>query len=166
MRFFYISIMVIINFLLQTTIFQYFRIGGVIPNTSLIIIVSVALNKGKKYGAILGLSMGLLHDVMFNEVIGVYALLYFLVGYTVGLLDDKVYKENSIIALIFTGIVTIGFHILYYLLIYFLSVDISFKSMFRSITLIELVYNLVLSIPIYKLVTRLLKDHRLSFKNR
>lgn len=164
MRFFYIPIIVIINFLLQTTLFNFLRIGGVAPNTALIIIVTIALLKGKKTGAILGLSVGLLQDLMFNDVIGVYTLIYFLIGYGVGLVDNKVYKENSFIALIFTGGATILFYLLFNFLMYFLAVDVSFKAMFKNIIFIELIYNLVLSIPIYKIVTRLFRSPRLSFR--
>lgn len=166
MKSFYIPIIVIINFLLQTTIMRYIAIGGVIPNTTLIILVSIALLKGKKTGGILGLCMGLLQDIVLSEVIGINALIYFFVGYLVGLVDNKVFKDNLWIAVVFTGLSTIFFHIFFFVLMYFLSIDINFIVMLKKIVWIELFYNMVLSILIFKGITKLFKGPRLSFRHR
>ncbi|MTI48512.1 rod shape-determining protein MreD [Sporosalibacterium faouarense] len=164
LSFFYYFVLIISNFLLQTTILQHFRIAGVVPNTTLIIIVIIALLKGKKVGGIMGISMGLLQDLMFNEVIGIYALIYFIIGYTIGLIDNKVYKENSLIALIFTFGATICFYILFYFLMFFLSVDISFNKVFKEIVFLEMIYNLILAFPIYKLITHIFRKPEFSFR--
>lgn len=166
MKSIYIPIIVIINFIFQTTILQYVSIGGVVPNTTLITLVSISLLKGKKTGSILGISMGLLQDIVFSDVIGVNALIYFFIGYLVGLVDNKVFKDNLWVALIFTLLSTVFFHILFYVLMYFLSINMSFMAIFRKIVLIELIYNMILSIPIFRVINKLFKGPRLSFRHR
>ncbi len=166
MKVLYISIIVIINFLFQTTILQYFAIGGVIPNITLIILVTIALLKGKKIGGILGISMGLLQDIILSNVIGINSLIYFFIGYLVGTVDNKVFKDNMWVVLFFTGISTIFFHIFFYIIMYFLSIEIRLFAMFRKVILIEVVYNMIVSIPIFKGINKLFRVRSLSFKNR
>lgn len=166
MKSFYIPIIVIVNFLFQTTLLQYIAIGGVVPNTTLIILVTIALLKGKKTGAILGISMGLLQDIVISEVIGINALIYFFIGYLVGIVDNKVFKDNLWIAVVFTGLSTIFFHALHYVLMYFMSIEVSFGVMFRNMVWIEFLYNTIFSVLIFKGITKLFKGPRLSFRRR
>ncbi len=166
MKYFIIAVTVILNFLFQSTIFQYFGIMGVVPNTSLILIVSFALLAGKRTGALLGICIGLLQDIFFCDVIGVNTLIYFLIGYLVGLTDKKVFKENMMLPFAFTGLATVVYHITYYFFMYFLSVDVQFINLIKNVVFIEVVYNSLLSILIYKQILKLYIQPRMSFRNR
>ncbi|WP_425446579.1 rod shape-determining protein MreD [Dethiothermospora halolimnae] len=161
-----IILITIFNFILQSTVFQYISINGVIPNTTLIFITVFALLKGKKVGAPLGLGLGLLHDIVFNDVIGIYALLYFIVGYTIGLIDNNVFKENPLVVVVFTGVSTIGFQFMYYIFMFFSSIDIEFIYFIKNIVIVEVLYNSILSIPIYKFIYSFNKGEKLKFGSR
>ena len=52
MRIFITAIFIVLNFLMQSTILHYIEIRGVIPNTTIILIVSYALLRGSTEGAI------------------------------------------------------------------------------------------------------------------
>ena len=164
MRFLVLPLIIVLNFIFQSTIFQSLSIGNVVPNTSLIIIISFALLKGKKVGSSLGLCIGLLQDVIFSEVIGINALIFFLIGYMVGLVDNKLFKENIWIILLLTLIATFVFHFLLYTLMYFLGYEISFMIMFKKVIALELLFNIILSVPIYKGIKKMFKSPKLSFR--
>ena len=143
-------IIIIINFILQCTVFQHIRILGIIPNTTLVIVVCIAILKGKHIGGVIGLFAGLLHDIMFSSTIGTNALVLFFIGYLVGMVDQKLYKESLLVPFIFTVISTLGYHGLYYVLMFFLGNTVRFSYFFKRVILIEMLFNSVLSIPIYK----------------
>ncbi len=164
MRLLYLLLIIILNFILQTTVFQSFSIDNVVPNTTIIIIIAFALLKGKKVGSFLGICMGLLQDIIFSEVIGVNALIYFFIGYLIGLVDNKVFKDNSWIVVFFIAVATIFYHFLFYMFMYFLGLEISFINMFKKVIAFELIYNIILSVPIYKGVNKLFKSPKLSFR--
>ncbi|MFA5525133.1 MAG: rod shape-determining protein MreD [Tissierellales bacterium] len=163
MRYFIIAIIVLVNFILQSTILQYISIFGVIPNTSLILIVCISILAGKKTGSILGLILGFLQDMFFYDVIGIHALIYFIIGYTIGLTDKKVFKENLFLPFIFTALSTISFHLIYYIFMYFQSISIDLIVFFRNIVIIEMVYNSILSIFFYKQLLKLYRQPYITF---
>lgn len=161
-----ICLIILANFFLQTTVFQYIGIMGVIPNTSLVLTICFALQRGKKTGALLGLLMGLMQDIFFERVIGINALLYFLVGYLIGLTEQKLFKDNIMIPIMFTGISTFFYHLIYYFFMFFLGVSISFAFILQRVVWVELVYNCVAAIPIFKIIARIYKEPSISFKRR
>ena len=71
---FILFIVIIVNFIIQFTLLQHFKIWGVIPNTALIIVVCFAILQGRKDGAIIGFFLGILQDVFVGNVIGANAL--------------------------------------------------------------------------------------------
>lgn len=143
-------IIVVINFILQCTVFQYASICGVIPNTTLIIVVTIALLKGKHIGGLIGLLAGFLQDILFSTTIGPNAFVLFFIGYFLGMLDQKLYKDNLLIPFVFTAISTLAYHSLYYVVLYFLGTSLKFSYFFKRIVLIEIIYNSLLAMPIYK----------------
>ncbi|MTI66696.1 MAG: rod shape-determining protein MreD [Firmicutes bacterium] len=154
MNVFIVVSIVIINFILQTTVFQYIDIFGVKPNTSLILVVVFALLNNKRFGGILGLLVGFLQDVIFSKVIGIYALIYFLVGYIVGLFNKVIFKANPVTPFIFTLLSTLVSYIVYHIFMYFFAMDIEFLDIIKSKALIEMIYNSLLSIFIYKKIAK------------
>lgn len=159
-------IIVIVNFILQSTVFQHIALFGVVPNTALIIIVSLALLKGRKVGGIVGLIIGLLQDVFFSVTIGANAFVYFFIGYYVGKAEQKVYKDSLVIPTIFIAISTVVYYLLYYMVMYFLSEKISFVYVFKNIGIVEIVYNSVLVIPIYKWFLKIFTVPSMKFRRQ
>lgn len=159
-------LIVIANFILQSTIFRYIEILGVMPNTALIIIVSFALLGGKRTGAILGLTIGLLQDIIFCDVIGIYALIYFIIGYTIGSFNTKVFKGNPITPFVFTALSTVFFHLAYHIVMFFFSVDVQLISIIKDVALIEVIYNSILSIFIYNQISKLYMTPRMKLRQK
>jgi len=55
LRWLIILCIVIFNFILQSTIIPHIAVLGVVPNTALIIVVSLAILNGKREGAVVGI---------------------------------------------------------------------------------------------------------------
>ena len=107
MRIIITTLIVVLNFILQTTLFPYLAIQGVFPNTALIIVTSYSLLRGSKEGALVGAGTGFLMDVFFHTYIGFYTALYLLIGLIFGRSQRSFFRENYILPIIFCAIATI-----------------------------------------------------------
>ena len=94
MRYIIITITLIFNLILQSTLFEYISIIDVKPNSAIVIIISMAFMRGKTEGAVTGLIAGLLQDCFFAPYIGFYTFCYILVGYFCGMFFRGFYKET------------------------------------------------------------------------
>ena len=95
MRIIITTLIVVLNFILQTTLFPYLAIQGVFPNTALIIVTSYSLLRGSKEGALVGAGTGFLMDVFFHTYIGFYTALYLLIGLIFGRSQRSFFREYS-----------------------------------------------------------------------
>ncbi|MEW9124214.1 MAG: rod shape-determining protein MreD [Thermotaleaceae bacterium] len=101
MRIFAVSTILIVNFLLHSTVLQHFRIFGIIPNTTLILVVHFSMLWGKNRGALIGFFAGLLQDIFLGNLFGANILIYMLLGYNLGMLEKTIFKDNPLTPLIF-----------------------------------------------------------------
>ena len=95
------SLLVMIH-VLESTLFQYIRIGGIGPNFMIMLIVSFALLRGSKEGMVIGSVAGLLYDISFGLHIGPTLLSYMFIGFVCGKFNKNFYRENFIIPFICT----------------------------------------------------------------
>lgn len=155
MNAFVIILTILINLILESTIIPSFWIFEVSPSTGLIIVVVLAILNGKTTGAIVGLIVGLLQDLLFSPVIGINSFIYFFIGYLVGLAETKLSKDNILLPILMTILSTFGYHLTYYLFMYFLNYNIHLIKFFKEVVLMEILYNSILSIPVFKLLSKL-----------
>jgi rod shape-determining protein MreD len=146
------ALMLILNFALQTTLFQYIEILGVKPNTALILIVSYGILRGDVEGAIAGFFSGLLQDIYFSPYIGLYAMLEMLLGYFAGKPFKDFYKENYLLPLPIVAGASLAYQFAIYFSSFLFNGKLDFAFYFRSIILPSSVYTLILAIPVYSLI--------------
>lgn len=146
------AVLVIINFVLQTTLMQNIQIRGVLPNTALIIIISFALLKGSKNGAIVGFFSGLVYDVLFGSSIGFYALLYMLAGYFCGKFNENFYRENYFLPTLLSACSVVVFESIIYFTHVFMSGNFMYFYFVFNKFLPEAVYTVVFVVPVYRIV--------------
>lgn len=143
---------IFVCFLLQSTVFQGLSLGGITPNLLIIVTSSFGFMRGKKEGMVVGLISGLFIDIMFNDLIGFYALVYLVLGYVNGFFrkiffDDDIKLPLILIAAsdfiygnivcIFMFVMRSKFHYFYYL---------------KSVILPELIYTILVTIIVYQII--------------
>ena len=70
-------ILILLTFVLQTTLMQTFAIASVSPNLPIILTVSFALMRGKREGMFVGAFFGILMDIFYGTGAGIsYAPLH------------------------------------------------------------------------------------------
>ena len=115
MRIFITAIFIVLNFLMQSTILHYIEIRGVIPNTTIILIVSYALLRGSTEGAIVGFFSGLLQDIFFGTSLGYFTLFNTITGYLFGRGNHNFYRENYLLPMMLCTIAVFLYETMIYL---------------------------------------------------
>jgi len=161
-----IVLLILANFILETTLFPNFNLFKIVPNMGLIIVAVVALLRGRTTGGIVGLTIGLLQDTIFSRVIGVNAFLYFLLGYFVGMAGSKLSRDNIITPFIITLGSTMTYHFFHYLFMFFLNYSIDLSTLFKNVVLVEMIYNSIIAIFIYKWLSKIFVAPTVRFRRR
>lgn len=155
MRILVIGFIILVNFILESTLFQYTRVFGIKPDFTIILITSYAIMRGSAFGASIGLVSGLLQDIFYGNAIGVQGLSYMLTGYLIGQANDNVFKDSYIPSIVFNiGAVFIYQHI-FFLITYFTKTEISYTYALLKIIIPQSIYNAILGPIAYRLIYRL-----------
>ena len=145
-------LVLILNLTLQSTLFQHMDIRGIVPNTSIIIIISISLLRGSMEGGIAGLFSGLLQDIFFGTSIGFYGLLGMLCGHFAGKFNKGFYRENYALPIFLCLLSTFIYESCVYILGPLFKGYTNYGHFLFSIILPEMVYNAVLAIIIYRIL--------------
>ncbi|MSS64375.1 rod shape-determining protein MreD [Velocimicrobium porci] len=143
---------VLICFLLQTTIFQALALADVVPNLLLIVTVAFGYMRGEKEGIFVGLFCGLLIDCVFGDIIGICSLIYMVVGYLNGLCNKLYYSEHITVTVTLVALSDLIYNFFYYIIEFLFRNRLNFFFYLRRIIIPELVYTVLISILLYKLL--------------
>ncbi len=150
---------IILCYLLQTSVFSYFRVSGVVPDCLLILIIVIAYTKGPNQAIATGFFSGLLLDLLFSETIGVCALIYMFTGFLAGY-SNRVFDPRNIwltAVMIFSG--ELFYSVGYYITGFFLMGKTSFGSYIVNTIFPRALYTLIVAVflyPLFLLINRLL----------
>ena len=122
------------------------------PNLYIILVLFIGLFTSKNLGAIYGVSIGLIIDLLTSQKIGITAVIFGLIGLLAEIFDKNFSKDNRITIIIIVATTTIlAESIMYFLNYIFLNSNIDVLA-FLKILLIETGYNIILSIILYPLI--------------
>lgn len=74
-------VIIFIGFILQTTALHAIELADVVPNILLILTVCYSYMRGRTSGLLTGFLCGLLLDMQFGNVIGLYAFVFMTIGF-------------------------------------------------------------------------------------
>lgn len=150
----YISafIMVVIMFVLQTTVFEHLRPFGVAPNLILAVTTIFAFMYGPKEGMFAGVVSGFLVDVLYNRVIGVSIILYSVVGYITGTTRNLYFKQDIYVPMAVLGLSDLLFNFFYYICYFLMRGKIEFFTYLKEVIIPETIYTIIIGTFIYLFV--------------
>ena len=143
---------------LQLSIMSQITILGGHPNLLLVALVCVALLRGAMTGAIAGFCAGLLADSGVFATLGFTALLLTLAGYWTGRYGETTGRDRAHAPLLSIAVTTLLYQIAALVLRYMLGQNAPGGEIFAGLVPTMLL-NLVLTLPVYALVRRLLKPY-------
>lgn len=150
-------ILIFTGYLLQTTLLQGIRIAGIAPNILIILLVAVAYRYGKISGMITGFLIGLLIDLVEGDIIGLYSLIYMVVGYLTGFANKIYFHDDTTMPVFLVAFGDFSYNFMIYALGFLLRNRLHFFFYLRSVILPEMLYTVVLSIFIYRFLHKLLR---------
>ncbi len=153
MKFLILFLVALVSTILQGTVAPYISIMGVKCNLILAVVVSIALVNRKPYGSVMGLIMGLIQDVLFSPIIGINALIYFVIGYVLENIEMHYSRDDIYMPVFIMALSTLGYNLLYFILMFFSAYDISLLFFIKYKLIIELIYNTLLIILSYKVIS-------------
>lgn len=152
MRIIVTTFVVLINFILQTTLFHHLAIQSIFPNTALIIVVSYALLRGSKEGCIAGICTGLLFDIFYGTAMGYYAILFLGICFFTGRSQKNFYRENYLLPILFCSIAAGIFETIHFITELLLRKDGDILFFLVKVLLPTIVYTAVVTVPIYRVL--------------
>lgn len=124
-----LNLTLFVLFLLEGTVVQqWLTFGGandqLFPRLTLVAICLISFFLGRREGWAYGLVFGLLHDVIYNQIIGVYTLAFMIAGYFSGLVT-LLFHRSIVLVLVTTSLVLFGHEWLLYSLFRLFSTGIT-----------------------------------------
>ncbi|HCM92573.1 MAG TPA: rod shape-determining protein MreD [Lachnospiraceae bacterium] len=145
-----VILMIIIGYLLQTTLFKAITLAGIVPNILLIITSAFGFMRGKNEGMFIGFFSGLLIDIFFGKIIGFYALVYLFIGFVNGFFRRIFYPEDIKLPMILIGLSDLLYCFLCYIFLFMLRGKLHLGYYFVHVMLPEVVYTVLVTLILYK----------------
>ncbi len=147
----YIGIFItfIIIYLLQSNLFVWFNIAGIMPNLFIILVLFCGLFTGKKSGLICGFIIGILLDLFLETKVLIEPIMLGIVGFVSGILSKIFSKENRFNIMIMVIALTFAYETSVYVLKILLNgIELELLP-FIKIIFVECFFNAMLTIIIY-----------------
>lgn len=141
-------------YFLQIGLLSSFTIAGIKPNLFIVYILFIGLFADQAFGISFGVLCGLMLDFLYGKNIGVSAIMFCIIGYLAAYFDKNFSKENKLTIIVMVAGATIVYEFGVYFINSLLSnFDREYLS-FLKIILIEVVYNVLLSILLYPIIQK------------
>lgn len=150
-----IGIIIIICFLLQSTVFHFVELAGVVPNLLLIVTMSFGLMRGRKEGLLVGFFCGLLVDIFFGSFLGPYAFIYMTMGYANGFFHRIYYVEDVLLPMLMITLNDFIYNVIIYILFFMLRNKLNFGGYLIRIIIPEMIYTILITLFFYKILVRI-----------
>jgi len=150
----------VVAVILQVGIAAQLSVFGVVPNLVFLVVVTLALLEGPVAGSVAGFAGGLLFDLLGASVVGPYALVFCIVGYVAGLIHANMFAEGWLLPVSVVFIASLSAEITYGVIMAVLDIGLPFWSALVRIMLPGALYNTLLAVLLYPLMTRVLRRDR------
>ena len=143
---------ILISFLLQSTLFVKLKFGAVSPNLMLVVTSSFGFMRGRKSGMAVGAISGLLVDIFWGQLLGFHTLLYTVIGYLNGSFERLFYDEDVKLPIVLISASEFLYGICIYVFVYMLQGDFAFGTYLFRIIIPELVYTILVTLILYQVI--------------
>jgi rod shape-determining protein MreD len=147
-----IAVMILVSFLLQSTVFQTLSIGSISPNLLIILTSSFGFMEGKKEGMTVGFFCGLLEDIFYGRLLGMHAMFYMYIGYANGYFNHIFYGEDIKLPVFLISLSELVYGLGTYLIMFVMRSRFAFPYYLKRVILPELVYTIILTLVFYRLI--------------
>jgi rod shape-determining protein MreD len=144
--------------LLQVSIVAPIEVAGGSPDVLLVTLVAVALLRGPVYGAVCGFFAGLIVDTATLETLGLTSLVLTVAGYWIGRYGETTGRDRSHAPLLSVLVITVLYSLGVLALHFMIGDAVSAGHVLIETMPPAIAFNVLLTIPIYALCRRLLRQ--------
>ncbi|HWH55543.1 MAG TPA: rod shape-determining protein MreD [Gaiellaceae bacterium] len=143
--------------IVQVTLLSDIDVFHGAPDLVLVTLVAVALLQGAIFGAAAGFGAGLVVDTATLQTLGVSSLLLTLAGYWIGRYGETTGRDRTHAPFVSVAVVTLLYSVGTLVLHYMLGDPASARRVLLNAFPFELLFNLILTLPVYALSRRLFR---------
>jgi rod shape-determining protein MreD len=125
----------------QATVAPALRIGDVLPDLPLIVVVLLALRRGPEFGCLAGFTAGLLQDAAGGGLIGVQALTKALAGFAIGALGAELRVTQPLVQVPGLALLTVAEGVLRFGLLKLFHFEVPFGQLMLYVVIPQALYN-------------------------
>ncbi len=150
MRYVKIMLMIILLYILQSSLFAAWKIGGVVPNTVAVCLVCFSLHEDDWFvAAVLGVISGFLLDTTGGAIMGMNALLCMYLSIVCSVLSKRFFRGKFMVSVIFVFLMSIIYEALLYIFGFELWRDAGVWFSLVYVILPVSIYNTVIAMILY-----------------
>ena len=150
-----LTILIILSFVLQTTLFTLHDLSGTAPNLLLILTMSFGIMRGRKEGMLTGFFSGLLYDLFYGSLVGPYAFFYMLIGYMNGMFHKKYLMEDISLPVLIIAFDQLVFDLVIYIIGFVLRNRANLGYFLIHRMLPQILYDVLITVIVYRLLLRI-----------
>jgi len=160
----YVLVMVLINFILMSTILQQVRINGVMPNFIIIFSIIFAVLYSEQHGYVFAILSGLLQDTFLGKVLFINTIIYAFLVYLAVRVESIMFKGNDMTPFFIIGFSTLIYHLTFFVFMFFLQSAIPIQLLVGKI-ITEVVLNTLIGLFVYRVIFKRVFGYRLGDYN-
>lgn len=145
-------VFIILAFLMQTTIFKLIALADVVPNIMLVVTISYAYLRGRTSGLMIGFTCGLMLDMMYGSVIGLYAFIFMTIGFLVGFCRKLYFTDSMLLPTVLIAMSDLVYCFYYYITEFLMRGRLHFLFYFVHKFLPEILYTTLVGIVLYRVI--------------
>lgn len=146
---------ILICFLLESTVFHKLTFASISPNLMIIVVSSFGFMRGQKTGMTVGFISGLLVDLFWGSMLGFHMLIFTVIGYLNGAFERLFYDDDIKLPIILIAGSEFIYGLIMYGCMYMLQGDFLFGNYLYHIILPELVYTILITLVLYQIILRI-----------
>lgn len=150
-----LAVIILVCFLLETTVFQNFSFATITPNLLIVVTSSFGFMRGQKEGMLVGFFSGLLIDIFFSEYMGFYALIYMILGYVNGFFNRIFYPEDIKLPLFLIAASDFIYGNIICVTMFIMRSRFDYSYYLKSIIIPELIYTILVTLVLYQIVLKI-----------
>ncbi|MFA9272504.1 MAG: rod shape-determining protein MreD [Baekduiaceae bacterium] len=147
-----VALLGVVTVILQITLVSQLRIAGGIADLVPLVVLAVGLLCGALSGAVFGFAVGFFLDVALFHTLGISSLLLLTIGYVAGRVRDARDPEGAFVPLFGAAAATLAWVLGYAIIQFLLDVEAPVSGVILRQTLVTMLLNMLLALPVYALV--------------
>ena len=144
-------IIIIVALLIQTSCLSIFFNSTIKPDLLLAIVISVSLLYGKEKGFLVGLFAGILQDLVSGNIFGLNAISKMIIGYSLGIIEQQVYRENTLLSVVSAVVATVFNAAFISIFLYIFNYNIEPFYFFINHVIMNIIVNIIITVPMHHL---------------